>query len=140
MWEHLLEPGPGWPLTGIPSPSSNLREVSCLFQLAVAPVCFLSSISPAGTYLPAFTELLTLPLNSRDLSQGELDLWVGYTGACLRDSPPWGSLEGRGLGFPQRQAVGILSSPWIRTAWAQGLFWGELASILSFLFLLLPPC
>lgn len=31
--------------------------------------------------------------------------------------------------------MGILSSPWIRTAWAQGLFWGELASILSFLFL-----
>lgn len=74
---HLLEPGPGGPLTGAPAQSSNLSGASCLLQLAVAPVCFLSSISPAVTYLPGLTELLTLPLNSQDLSQRELDLGVG---------------------------------------------------------------
>ena len=31
--------------------------------------------------------------------------------------------------------MGILPSPCLQTAWVQGLSWGELASILSFLFL-----
>ena len=115
---------------GSSSTSSNLSGASCLLQLPVAPVCFLSSTSPAVTYRPGLRELLTLPLNSRDLSQRELDLWWGRLGPARGMALPGGP-----AGFPQRQAVGILPSPCLWTAWVQGLSWRELASILSFLFL-----